>query len=120
MTSSPTDLPATDLLQTGLLQTGLLQTGRRVIGREAEALALLAGALDDGFARAVNLILDAKGRVIVSGMGKSGHISSTPPRRAMATLAWWPRATWCCACRTVARHRNSRTFWPIRGASAFR
>jgi arabinose-5-phosphate isomerase len=68
MTSSPTDL---------------LETGRRVIGREAEALALLSGALDATFAAAVGLILDATGRVIVSGMGKSGHIA----RKIAATFA---------------------------------
>jgi arabinose-5-phosphate isomerase len=68
MTSSPTDL---------------LETGRRVIGREAEALAMLSGALDATFAAAVGLILDATGRVIVSGMGKSGHIA----RKIAATFA---------------------------------
>ena len=60
-----------------------LETGRRVVTREAEALAMLAGALDDGFAQAVQLILDAPGRVIVSGMGKSGHIA----RKIAATFA---------------------------------
>lgn len=60
-----------------------LDTGRRVITREAEALALLAGALDASFAAAVRLILDAPGRVIVSGMGKSGHVG----RKIAATLA---------------------------------
>ncbi len=63
--------------------TDLLSTGRRVIAREAEALAMLADALDDNFARAVDLILASKGRVIVSGMGKSGHIA----RKIAATFA---------------------------------
>jgi arabinose-5-phosphate isomerase len=61
----------------------LLATARRVIAIEAEALALLGAALDDSFARAVDLILSAKGRIIVSGMGKSGHIG----RKITATLA---------------------------------
>ncbi len=60
-----------------------LAAGRRVIRREAEALTLLEGALDTGFADAVNLILQATGRVIVSGMGKSGHVG----RKIAATLA---------------------------------
>ncbi|PTX57913.1 arabinose-5-phosphate isomerase [Litoreibacter ponti] len=60
-----------------------LAIGRRVISREAAALAMLADALDDNFARAVELMLDAKGRVIVCGMGKSGHIA----RKIAATLA---------------------------------
>lgn len=58
-------------------------TGRRVLRREAEALALLADALDDSFDTAVDLVLKAQGRVIVSGMGKSGHIA----RKIAATFA---------------------------------
>ncbi len=61
----------------------LLTTGRRVIAREADALTILANALDDTFARAVDLIMASKGRVIVSGMGKSGHIA----RKIAATFA---------------------------------
>jgi len=60
-----------------------LDTARRVIRIEAEALTLLEAALDDSFANAVELILNAKGRVIVSGMGKSGHIA----RKIAATFA---------------------------------
>ncbi|MFY8129860.1 MAG: SIS domain-containing protein, partial [Burkholderiaceae bacterium] len=63
--------------------TDFLATGRRVIAREAEALTLLGDSLGDSFGRAVELILAAKGRVIVSGMGKSGHIA----RKIAATLA---------------------------------
>lgn len=61
----------------------LLATGRRVIEIEARGLATLAGALGDSFAAAVELILKARGRVIVSGMGKSGHVG----RKIAATLA---------------------------------
>lgn len=60
-----------------------LATARRVIATEADALSALAHALDAQFARAVSLILNARGRVIVSGMGKSGHIA----RKIAATLA---------------------------------
>jgi arabinose-5-phosphate isomerase len=63
--------------------TDLLATGRRVIRREAGALDVLAGALDDNFSRAVSLLMAAKGRVIVSGMGKSGHVA----RKIAATFA---------------------------------
>jgi arabinose-5-phosphate isomerase len=63
--------------------TDLLATGQRVIRREAEALGTLSGALGDGFAAAVGLLMQAKGRVIVSGMGKSGHIA----RKIAATFA---------------------------------
>lgn len=63
--------------------TDLLATGRRVIRREAGALDTLADILDDSFAKAVGLLMAAKGRVIVSGMGKSGHIA----RKIAATFA---------------------------------
>lgn len=60
-----------------------LNTARRVISMEAAALSKLADTLDDGFATAVDLMLAAKGRIIVCGMGKSGHIA----RKIAATLA---------------------------------
>ncbi len=60
-----------------------LATGRRVIRREAEALGALAAALGDSFAAAVELLMQGEGRVIVSGMGKSGHIA----RKIAATFA---------------------------------
>ncbi|MFI0395733.1 KpsF/GutQ family sugar-phosphate isomerase [Paracoccus jiaweipingae] len=63
--------------------TSYIDTARRVIRTEAQALDLLADRLGPEFDRAVDLILAAKGRVIVSGMGKSGHIG----RKIAATLA---------------------------------
>jgi arabinose-5-phosphate isomerase len=63
--------------------TDFLATGRRVILREAGALEALAGTLGDSFSAAVGLLMAAKGRVIVSGMGKSGHIA----RKIAATFA---------------------------------
>src|SRR3989338_1007356 len=66
MTSSTTDFQT----------AGFLTTARRVIAREAEALAMLGQVLDGSFSDAVGMILAAKGRVIVSGMGKSGHIAN--------------------------------------------
>lgn len=60
-----------------------LKTAQRVISTEAEALGMLSSSLDDDFANAVDLILAATGRVIVCGMGKSGHIA----RKIAATLA---------------------------------
>ncbi|MGR3467288.1 MAG: KpsF/GutQ family sugar-phosphate isomerase [Shimia sp.] len=60
-----------------------IETGRRVVRTEAAALGTLANALDDSFADAVELLLRAKGRVVVSGMGKSGHVG----RKIAATLA---------------------------------
>ena len=60
-----------------------LDIARRVIAQEAEALGVMAQGLGDSFEAAVDTILGAKGRVIVSGMGKSGHIA----RKIAATLA---------------------------------
>ena len=61
----------------------MLDYGREVIGLEAAALSLLAQAVDESFCRAVALLLRVGGRVVVSGMGKSGHIG----RKMAATLA---------------------------------
>jgi arabinose-5-phosphate isomerase len=55
----------------------------RVIAEEGAALAALGAALGDGPGRAVDLLLAATGRVIVSGMGKSGHVA----RKIAATFA---------------------------------
>lgn len=63
--------------------TDFLKTARRVIARESEALSMLGDSLGDSFEQAVTLILASKGRVIVSGMGKSGHIA----RKIAATFA---------------------------------
>ena len=60
-----------------------LDIARRVIRAEHDALKTLEAALDDSFEAAVALLLNASGRVIVCGMGKSGHIG----RKIAATLA---------------------------------
>ncbi len=60
----------------------LVAEGRRVIRMEASALAALENRLGDDFAAAVRAVLAATGRVIVSGVGKSGIIG----RKLAATL----------------------------------
>ena len=60
-----------------------LDVARSVLSTEAAGLRALAGALDDRFTRAVDLLAGATGRVVVSGMGKSGHVA----RKIAATLA---------------------------------
>ncbi|MCM2290501.1 MAG: KpsF/GutQ family sugar-phosphate isomerase, partial [Sulfuritalea sp.] len=57
--------------------------GRQVLEIEAAAVAALARRLGQQFAAAVNLILDSRGRVVVSGIGKSGHIA----KKLAATFA---------------------------------
>ncbi|MGJ8610730.1 MAG: KpsF/GutQ family sugar-phosphate isomerase [Octadecabacter sp.] len=63
--------------------TKFIETARRVIRAEADALNTLADSLGETLADAVDLILNAKGRIIISGIGKSGHIA----RKIAATLA---------------------------------
>lgn len=60
-----------------------LAAARRVLGVEADALRVLAAALDARFGSAVTLLASASGRVVVSGIGKSGHVG----RKVAATLA---------------------------------
>lgn len=60
-----------------------LDAGRQVLATESAALAALAEGLDERFAEAVRLLAATTGRVVVSGMGKSGHIG----RKIAATLA---------------------------------
>ena len=56
---------------------------RRVLSTEAQAIQALTERLDEGFDRAIELLLACRGRVIVTGMGKSGIIS----RKIAATLS---------------------------------
>lgn len=60
-----------------------LDVARLVLTTEAAGLRALADSLDRGFTRAVELLASATGRVVVSGMGKSGHVA----RKIAATLA---------------------------------
>ncbi len=60
-----------------------LVLAREVIAIEAAAVQALAQRVDDNFLRALNIILSCEGRVIVSGMGKSGHIA----RKIAATMS---------------------------------
>jgi arabinose-5-phosphate isomerase len=60
----------------------IIERGRRVIRLEREALATVEERLGDSFARAVSLIAQSKGRVIVAGVGKSGLVG----RKIAATL----------------------------------
>jgi len=63
-------------------QLEVIEAGRRVLSLEAEAIRLAAAKLDDRFAEAVSLLASASGRVIVSGIGKSGLVA----RKLAATL----------------------------------
>ena len=61
----------------------IIQTGRQCLRDEAEAILAALEHIDADFAKAVDLILGCKGKCIVTGVGKSGHIG----RKIAATLA---------------------------------
>ena len=61
----------------------ILEFGREILHDEARALDALADSLGEAFERAVRLILDCPGKLIVSGLGKSGHVG----RKIAATFA---------------------------------
>ncbi len=66
-----------------LTSADLLQTAHYVLDLESESLKLLSDSLDDSFVRAVDAINAAKGRVVITGMGKSGHVG----RKIAASLS---------------------------------
>ncbi len=61
----------------------ILHAAAHVLNAEGDALKILANELGDSFIKAAQTILACKGRVIVTGMGKSGHVA----RKIAATLA---------------------------------
>ena len=71
----PSDAPETP--------TGVLEAARRVLKLEAEGIQALAGSLGVEFHHATRKLFEIEGRVVVSGMGKSGHIG----RKIAATFA---------------------------------
>lgn len=60
-----------------------IESAKRTIEREIEALHMMGDALDDNLSKALDLMQNCKGRVIVTGMGKSGHVA----QKIAATLA---------------------------------
>ena len=60
-----------------------IESANRTIDKEIEALNIMRKGLDDGLIKTLDLIQSIKGRVIVTGMGKSGHIGT----KIAATLA---------------------------------
>ena len=64
------------------VMAGTLERGRQVLEQEAGAVAALAKRLDQRFTEAVRLLVTCRGRIVVSGVGKSGVIA----RKIAATL----------------------------------
>jgi arabinose-5-phosphate isomerase len=65
------------------IESADLAAARAVLDAEAAGIAALSQTLDRGFSAAVDVLLAVAGRVVVSGMGKSGHVA----RKIAATLA---------------------------------
>jgi arabinose-5-phosphate isomerase len=61
----------------------ILERGRQVIKAEIDALIQLEAFLDDNFVTAVRLLEATQGRIVVTGMGKSGHMA----RKIAATFS---------------------------------
>ncbi len=76
-------MPAVSAAADPSTRSSALALAREVIEIEARAVAALADRIDAAFLRAVDLLLACRGRVVVSGVGKSGHIG----RKLAATLA---------------------------------
>src|SRR5258707_15760327 len=75
---------------------GLVELGRQALNVEIEGLRAQLPRLGTDFARACRICLDCRGRVVVTGMGKSGHIGGEkpppPPRTRPPPLFLHPRA----------------------------
>lgn len=71
------------MTDSNLQEQGILSLAREVLATESAALEALAGRLGEDFVRAVRALLACKGRVVVTGIGKSGHIA----RKIAATMA---------------------------------
>ncbi len=66
-----------------MTQTNSLEVARRVIRLEQDGLDQLAGSLDEGFNAIIDRLKNIRGRIVCSGVGKSGHVA----RKIAATLA---------------------------------
>jgi len=67
----------------GAARQAILAQGREAIAGEARALAAMGAALDKRFADAVETLVETRGRIVVAGLGKSGHVA----RKIAATFS---------------------------------
>ncbi|MGA9423323.1 MAG: KpsF/GutQ family sugar-phosphate isomerase, partial [Rhodanobacteraceae bacterium] len=74
---------ALSLVNSSLDEAALRRSAHAVIATEARAIEALHDRIDPSFLRACELMFECRGRVVVSGMGKSGHVA----RKVAATLA---------------------------------
>lgn len=64
------------LNQTGINHNQVLQTAKQVISIEQQAISKLIDSINDNFIKAVELLVNCSARIIVTGVGKSGHIGN--------------------------------------------
>ncbi len=76
-------MPQADTSRKDSFDASLKELGVAVIQTEASAVARLESRIDDAFVKACRLLLDCRGRIVVCGIGKSGHIGA----KLAATLA---------------------------------
>src|SRR5678816_3890525 len=76
-------MPSMATMPATLTEFDSAASGRRVIAIESQGLEAVANRLDGAFTEACRLMLGCKGRVVCTGMGKSGHVA----RKIAATLA---------------------------------
>lgn len=83
MSMNAAALAATGPMNTGtggrhadMIDQKCIEAGRRVLREEAQALLDLQDAIDESFARACRIILECRGKLVLTGVGKSGHIAS--------------------------------------------
>lgn len=76
-------MPQADISPKDSFDASLKELGVAVIQTEASAVASLESRIDDAFVKACRLLLDCRGRIVVCGIGKSGHIGA----KLAATLA---------------------------------
>lgn len=82
------------------MSEALLNAGRQTLMLELQEASRLPERLGDDFVRAANIILHCEGKVVVSGIGKSGHIG----KKIAATLASTLRhRLFCPSGRSTAR-----------------
>ncbi len=77
------NMAISDPVTAGIIKSDSLHAARRLIRIEAESVRALAERIDADFERAVSLLAVVRGRVVVTGLGKSGHIG----RKISATFA---------------------------------
>lgn len=81
--NAPNPSPTPPASRSLLDATALIASAQTVIDTEARAIMALRGRIGTDFLRACQLMFDCNGRVVVSGMGKSGHVA----RKIAATMA---------------------------------